>query len=472
MSNQGRREIILALLEEKGKVYVSELAKDMNVSEKTIRRDLTKMEQEGVLIRSHGGAIRPDGTEHLTFQLPETTKELEDEERRISNHPMDKDESEKSNENIKKEQTSKPEWLVKAIENARPSEKNIRSADEEIEISQSGSVMEPINSLRDLNLKELEKSIPPDTLAELMKLAYPEIEMESKAASLVGDDEREEELVEDEFEDDELIDEELDVEVLSDEELVEDEFEDDELIDEELDVEVLSEEELVKDEFEDDELIDEELDVEDQSEEELAEDEFEDDELIDEELDVEDQSDEELADDELEDDELTDEELNLQELSMRESAAKGQHYDMADIDYEIERVERSGRLAARARKDRQGGTVENKKKPKSPKGKNKTMESGGRKKHQSEKTKKPSTIRTVLDWLHIIVALIIFIGGIILAFYIIQTNRAQNLIINESDSKYEYVIYEELNAHLTVDEHLLEDDNGQNEVIGTSHHKS
>lgn len=52
-----RKQEILALLYEKGRVSVSEIAKTLFVSEMTVRRDLTEMENEGYLKRYRGGAI-------------------------------------------------------------------------------------------------------------------------------------------------------------------------------------------------------------------------------------------------------------------------------------------------------------------------------------------------------------------------------------------------------------------------------
>ncbi|MGO5051634.1 DeoR/GlpR family DNA-binding transcription regulator [Lachnospiraceae bacterium LCP25S3_G4] len=53
-----RRRIILHELEEKGKVKVSELSKQLNCSEVTIRSDVKAMDQEGLLVRTHGGAMK------------------------------------------------------------------------------------------------------------------------------------------------------------------------------------------------------------------------------------------------------------------------------------------------------------------------------------------------------------------------------------------------------------------------------
>lgn len=51
-----RREKIITHIKAAGKVIISELATYFNVSEETIRRDLKKLEKEGMLTRFHGGA--------------------------------------------------------------------------------------------------------------------------------------------------------------------------------------------------------------------------------------------------------------------------------------------------------------------------------------------------------------------------------------------------------------------------------
>jgi len=52
-----RHQKIIEQLEEKRIVRVSELSKKFSVTEETIRRDLEKLEKEGYLTRSHGGAV-------------------------------------------------------------------------------------------------------------------------------------------------------------------------------------------------------------------------------------------------------------------------------------------------------------------------------------------------------------------------------------------------------------------------------
>lgn len=57
-----RRNLILEKLQEEKRVVVSELSQQFQVSEETIRRDLEKMEKEGVAIKSYGGAVLNETT--------------------------------------------------------------------------------------------------------------------------------------------------------------------------------------------------------------------------------------------------------------------------------------------------------------------------------------------------------------------------------------------------------------------------
>lgn len=55
-----RRQLILETLNEQGRVSVSELSEVLNVSAVTIRQDLTALESENLLRRTHGGAVLVD----------------------------------------------------------------------------------------------------------------------------------------------------------------------------------------------------------------------------------------------------------------------------------------------------------------------------------------------------------------------------------------------------------------------------
>ncbi|EGO65539.1 DeoR family transcriptional regulator [Acetonema longum DSM 6540] len=57
-----RRQQIMEHLLQDNKVYVGSLSKIFKVTEETIRRDLEKLENEGLLQRSHGGAVLKEPT--------------------------------------------------------------------------------------------------------------------------------------------------------------------------------------------------------------------------------------------------------------------------------------------------------------------------------------------------------------------------------------------------------------------------
>jgi DeoR family transcriptional regulator, fructose operon transcriptional repressor len=52
-----RRNRIIELLEKKNKASVSELSLEFRIGEATIRRDLTDLEQRGLVLRTHGGVL-------------------------------------------------------------------------------------------------------------------------------------------------------------------------------------------------------------------------------------------------------------------------------------------------------------------------------------------------------------------------------------------------------------------------------
>jgi DeoR/GlpR family transcriptional regulator of sugar metabolism len=67
-----RRRKIISLLEENNSVLVPELSKVFSVTEETIRRDLEKLEKEGLLKRTHGGAVISDS---INLELPLKVRE-------------------------------------------------------------------------------------------------------------------------------------------------------------------------------------------------------------------------------------------------------------------------------------------------------------------------------------------------------------------------------------------------------------
>lgn len=74
MFSQERHQKIAEMLKKKSSIKVCELAEIFNVSESTIRRDLKQMEYNGLLSRTHGGAV---GFSVTTFEP--SFREKEDE---------------------------------------------------------------------------------------------------------------------------------------------------------------------------------------------------------------------------------------------------------------------------------------------------------------------------------------------------------------------------------------------------------
>lgn len=67
-----RRRAILERLRLNGKVIVAELAKDFSVTEETIRRDLERLEQDGLASKTYGGAVAKQTS---ALDLPYTVRE-------------------------------------------------------------------------------------------------------------------------------------------------------------------------------------------------------------------------------------------------------------------------------------------------------------------------------------------------------------------------------------------------------------
>ena len=57
MALKQRLEEIRKIIRQEKKVVVSELSEQFGVTEETIRRDLDKLENEGLVARTYGGAV-------------------------------------------------------------------------------------------------------------------------------------------------------------------------------------------------------------------------------------------------------------------------------------------------------------------------------------------------------------------------------------------------------------------------------
>ena len=56
-NTQQRRHLIVSQLQQQGELSVEQLAEQFHTSEVTIRKDLTVLEQAGLLLRRYGGAV-------------------------------------------------------------------------------------------------------------------------------------------------------------------------------------------------------------------------------------------------------------------------------------------------------------------------------------------------------------------------------------------------------------------------------
>lgn len=71
MMKAERQELILKRVADSGRVVVTDLAKEMGVTETTLRKDLQELDDRGAVQRVHGGAIKPD-TELSRFETAST----------------------------------------------------------------------------------------------------------------------------------------------------------------------------------------------------------------------------------------------------------------------------------------------------------------------------------------------------------------------------------------------------------------
>lgn len=79
-----RQKEIMALLKEKGKVSVDELASKLYVSEATIRRNLVELKSLGLIERAHGLALLADHSEEISIFV-RISKNAHEKEKAVSN---------------------------------------------------------------------------------------------------------------------------------------------------------------------------------------------------------------------------------------------------------------------------------------------------------------------------------------------------------------------------------------------------
>jgi DeoR family transcriptional regulator, aga operon transcriptional repressor len=79
-----RRQHILAIIRQEGRVLVSEVSDALDISRITIRKDLDELESKGLVQRTHGGALAPQKGALLDPSLEEKQHQQFKEKRRIA----------------------------------------------------------------------------------------------------------------------------------------------------------------------------------------------------------------------------------------------------------------------------------------------------------------------------------------------------------------------------------------------------
>ena len=79
-----RRQHILGLLQSDGRVLVTELSRQLGISQITIRKDLDHLEGKGLIQRTHGGALRVQTGALFDPSLQEKQKQHSHEKQRIA----------------------------------------------------------------------------------------------------------------------------------------------------------------------------------------------------------------------------------------------------------------------------------------------------------------------------------------------------------------------------------------------------
>src|SRR5450631_3322740 len=79
-----RRQHILSIVRQEGRVLVSEISDTLAISRITIRKDLDHLESKGLVQRTHGGALAPQKGALLDPSLEEKEHQQFKEKRRIA----------------------------------------------------------------------------------------------------------------------------------------------------------------------------------------------------------------------------------------------------------------------------------------------------------------------------------------------------------------------------------------------------
>ena len=72
-----RQSLLQELLAQRGMSDLDSLASELQVSQSTVRRDLEYLEKQGLLTRTHGGALLSSGVENVAYEARRLLAEYE-----------------------------------------------------------------------------------------------------------------------------------------------------------------------------------------------------------------------------------------------------------------------------------------------------------------------------------------------------------------------------------------------------------
>lgn len=87
LTGNPRHDRLLALVAERGYMNIDELAQLLEVSTQTVRRDIRKLSEQGLITRHHGGAGRASSVVNTAFEQREVS--LTDEKKAIADYIPD-----------------------------------------------------------------------------------------------------------------------------------------------------------------------------------------------------------------------------------------------------------------------------------------------------------------------------------------------------------------------------------------------
>lgn len=79
-----RRKRILDIINDRGFIKVTELSKLLNCSEVTLRNDIRQLDQDGLVLRTHGGAMRIEEEQNIPYNQLKLSKDA-DKKKEIAN---------------------------------------------------------------------------------------------------------------------------------------------------------------------------------------------------------------------------------------------------------------------------------------------------------------------------------------------------------------------------------------------------